>query len=36
MSLRPVLLTKEEAEEYLRKLKERMENYRKEHPDATN
>ena len=36
MSLKPTLLTKEEADEYLMKLKERMENYRKEHPNATN
>lgn len=36
MSLRPVLLTKEEADEYLKKLKERMEQYRKEQKDATN
>lgn len=35
MSLRPTLLTEEEAREYLSKLKERMEQYRKEYPDAT-
>ena len=33
MSLRSKLLTEEEAREYLAKLRERMENYKKEHED---
>lgn len=36
MSCRAKLLTEEEVREYLAKLKDRMEDYRKEHPDATN
>ena len=36
MSCRAKLLTKEEADVYLAKLKYRMEQYRKEHPDVTN
>ena len=34
MTCRAKLLTKEEADAYLALLKERMENYRKEHEDA--